>query len=158
MSIKLHTGSDLASDMGEEGTEAIEATPEENPEQFCPWESTAGATKMTREQLMAIHNDSQEKGFSWASGQAIKDAFQLPGHVLALLSLHYDLPRIRFDSRKDCIYSLPALNWILSNAPELQDASDLRPLRDTLEDIEAEATEKVRTDFIDRLNNKLKTI
>ena len=68
MSKKLHTASDLASDMGEEVTEAIEATPEENPEQSCPWESTAGATKMTREQSMAIHNDSQEKGFTGASG------------------------------------------------------------------------------------------
>jgi len=154
---KLKSASDLASDMGEEVTEAIKEAPEAT-EPVQAWEATAGKTKMTRAQLMDIHNESQEKGFAWASDQAIKEAYQIPGHTLALLTLHYDLPRIRFDSRKPPIYSLPALNWVLSNAPELQDTSDIRPLRDSLEQIEAEATEKVRTDFIDRLNSKLSTI
>ena len=108
MSNKLKTASDIASDLGDdEITEAIEATPE--PAQA--WEATAGKTKMTREQLMEIHNDSQERGFNWGSATAIKEAYQITGHTLALLSLHYDLPRIRFDSRKSPIYSLPALNW-----------------------------------------------
>ena len=151
---KLKSASDLASDLGEEVTEAIEAA----PEVAQAWEATAGKTKMKREELMAIHNDSQEKGFSWASDQAIKDAYQISGHTLALLSLHYDLPRIRFDSRKSPIYSLPALNWIWSHAEELQDTSDMRPRRDSLEEIENDAVETVRANFIDRLNSKLKTI
>jgi len=151
---KLKSASEIA-DMGEEATEETiaETTPESQP-----WEASAGKTKMTREQLMKIHNESQEKGFGWASDQAIRHAYQISGHTLALLTLHYDLPRIRFDSRKPPVYSLPALNWVMSNAPELQDTSDIRPLRDSLEQIEAEATEKVRTDFIERLNSKLKTI
>jgi len=144
--------------MGEEVTEEIIEQAPEVAEPVQAWEATAGKTKMTRKQLMKIHVETQEKGFNWGSDQAIKEAYQISGHTLALLSLHYDLPRVRFDSRKSPIYSLPALNYILANAPELQDTSDLRPLRDTLEDIEAEATEKVRANFIDRLNSKLKTI
>ena len=140
--------------MGEVTEEIIEQAPE--PAQA--WEATAGKTKMKREELMAIHNDSQEKGFSWASDTAIKEAFQISGHTLALLTLHYDLPRIRFDSRKSPIYSLPALNWVLSNAEELQDTSDIRPLRDSLEEIENDAVATVRASFIERLNSKLKTI
>ena len=150
---KLKTSSQI-NDLGEEVIEdSAEATPEPQP-----WEASAGKTKMNRKQLMDIHNASQEKGFGWASDQAIKEAYQISGHTLALLTLHYDLPRIRFDSRKSPVYSLPALNWVMSNAPELQDTSDIRPLRESLEQIEAEATEKVRTDFIERLNSKLKTI
>ena len=143
------------------GDEVIDDTAEEAPQESLEpqaWEATAGKTKMTREQLMEIHNDSQERGFNWGSATAIKEAYQITGHTLALLSLHYDLPRIRFDSRKSPIYSLPALNWILSHAEELQDTSDVRPLRDSLEQIEAEATEKVRTDFIAKLESKLSNI
>jgi hypothetical protein len=151
---KLKSASEIA-DMGEEVTEETiaETTPESQP-----WESTAGKTRMTREQLMKIHNESQEKGFGWASDQAIKDAYQISGHTLALLTLHYDLPRIRFDSRKQPVYSLPALNWVMSNAPELQDTSDIRPLRESLEQIESDAVETVRADYIARLNSKLSTI
>jgi len=156
MSSKLKSASEIA-DMGDEVTEAIEAAPEV-AEPIQAWEATAGKTKMNRKQLMKIHNESQEKGFSWASDQAIKEAYQISGHTLALLSLHYDLPRIRFDSRKSPIYSLPALNWVLSTAKELQDTSDNRPLRQTLEQIETDAVETVRADFIDRLNSKLSTI
>lgn len=157
MSNKLKSASEIA-EISEEVTDEIVEQSPEVAEPVQAWEATAGKTKMTREQLMKIHNDSQEKGFSWASDQAIKEAFQISGHTLALLTLHYDLPRIRFDSRKSPIYSLPALNWILSHAEELQDTSDIRPLRDTLEQIETDAVETVRANFIDRLNSKLKTI
>ena len=154
---KLKSSTEIT-DLGEEVTDdAIEETTQE-VSQTQAWEKSAGKTKMTREQLMEIHNASQEKGFSWASDTAIKDAYQITGHTLALLTLHYDLPRVRFDSRKSPIYSIPALNHIINNAPELQDTSDIRPLRDTLQDIEAEATETVRANFIDRLNSKLSTI
>ena len=155
MSNKPKTASDIASDLGEEVTEEII---EQAPEPTQAWEATAGKTKMTREQLMKIHNASEERGFSWASDASIKEVFQISGHTLALLSLHYDLPRIRFDSRKSPIYSLPALNWILSHAEELQDTSDMRPLRDSLEEIENDAVETVRANFIDRLNSKLQSI
>ena len=144
--------------MGEEVVDdTIEETQQESLEPQA-WEQSAGKTKMTREQLMEIHNESQEKGFSWASDQAIREAYQISGHTLALLSLHYDLPRIRFDSRKSPVYSLPALNWVLSNAPELQDTSDIRPLRESLQQIENDAVETVRASFINRLNSKLSTI
>ena len=150
---KLKTSSQI-NDLGEEVIEdSVEATPESQA-----WEASAGKTKMTREQLMDIHNESHEKGFGWASDQAIKDAYQISGHTLALLTLHYDLPRIRFDARKSPIYSIPALNHVLSHAQELQDNSDIRPLRESLEQIESDAVETVRADFIDRLNSKLKTI
>ena len=154
---KLKSSTEIT-DLGDEVTDdAIEETQQESLEPQA-WEQSAGKTKMTREQLMEIHNESQEKGFSWASDQAIREAYQISGHTLALLSLHYDLPRIRFDSRKSPVYSLPALNWVLSNAPELQDTSDIRPLRESLQQIENDAVETVRASFINRLNSKLSTI
>lgn len=154
---KLKSASEIA-DLGDEVTEEITPQAPEVAEPVQAWESTAGKTKMNRKQLMKIHNESQERGFSWASDQAIKEAYQISGHTLALLSLHYDLPRIRFDARKPPIYSIPALNHVLNHAPELQDTSDIRPLRESLEQIESDAVETVRADFISRLNSKLSTI
>jgi len=84
--------------------------------------TTTSAHGLNYSRLLDIHK-KHKQCWKWATERRIKDELGIPSGELELFHSTYGLPRLKGDSRRGLLYSLPALEAILETITELHDCN-----------------------------------
>ena len=84
--------------------------------------TTTSAHGLTYDKLMETHR-KHKLCYKWATERKIKDEYGIPSGELNVFYETYGLPRLKGDSRRGLLYSLPALEAILETVTELHDCN-----------------------------------
>ena len=104
-------------------------------------------TTYTTEFLIGIHNEKANGHYSWASMIACKERLAQNRSSLMAICATYNVPCRMLSSRSQIIVSLPALDWVLTNTPELVFDLQADTNEKTMARIKGEAENEAKVEY-----------
>ena len=118
------------------------------------WEN-AMPTKITKEDLLAVHAKNSRAGFNWMQLKEVKTRYSVSAATLHNLCSIYHIPTITLDANRPTLISLPALEYVLITAEDLHDTHVDDTAHDRIEKMREQAFTEIKTKMLSQFESKL---
>ena len=118
------------------------------------WES-AMPTKITKEELLAVHAKNSKPGFNWMQLKEVKTRYSVSAATLHNLCSLYHIPTITLDASRPTLISLPCLEYVLITAEDLHDTHVDDTAHDRIEKMREQAFTEIKAKMVSQFESKL---
>ena len=118
------------------------------------WED-ALPTKITKEELLAVHKENSKPGFNWMQLKDVKTKYSVSAATLHNLCSLYHIPTITLDASRPTLISLPCLEYVLITAEDLHDTHVDDTAHDRIEKMREQAFTEIKAKMVSQFESKL---